>query len=54
MDTIAIIGALEQIAVSTLKIPGFQFGQSLAAAQRVFAEDAAPAKPELAEAVSAR
>ena len=38
MDTIAIIGALEQVAVSTLKLPGFEFGKALAAAQRVFAE----------------
>jgi aspartate aminotransferase-like enzyme len=37
MDTIAIIGALEQVAASSLKIPGFAFGQALAAAQKVFA-----------------
>jgi aspartate aminotransferase-like enzyme len=54
MDTIAIIGALEQIAVSTLKIPGFEFGQALAAAQRVYAGEGSSAKKELAEAVSAR
>jgi aspartate aminotransferase-like enzyme len=58
MDTIAIIGALEQVAVSTLKIPGFEFGQALAAAQRVFADgrtgEGSSAKSELAEAVSAR
>ena len=53
MDTIAIIGALEQVAVSTLKIPGFEFGQALAAAQRVFAGETIAAKAELAEAVSA-
>jgi aspartate aminotransferase-like enzyme len=52
MDTIAIVGALEQIAISTLKIPDFEFGQALAAAQRVFAEVVSPTKPELA--VSAR
>jgi len=54
MDTIAIIGALEQVAVSTLKIPGFEFGQALAAAQRVFAGESLSAKAELAEAVAAR
>ena len=58
MDTIAIIGALEQVAVSTLKIPGFEFGQALTAAQRVFADggtgEGSSAKSELAEAVSAR
>ncbi|MGA7316661.1 MAG: alanine--glyoxylate aminotransferase family protein [Silvibacterium sp.] len=58
MDTIAIIGALEQVAVSTLKIPGFEFGQALAAAQQVFADagtaEGSSAKSELAEAVSAR
>jgi len=58
MDTIAIIGALEQVARSTLKIPGFEFGQALTAAQRVFADggtgEGSSAKSELAEAVSAR
>jgi aspartate aminotransferase-like enzyme len=37
MDTIAIIGALEQVAASSLKIPGFAFGRAVAAAQKVFA-----------------
>ena len=54
MDTIAIVGALEQVAVSTLKIPGFQFGQALAAAQKVFAGESLTKKPELAEALSVR
>ena len=54
MDTIAIVGALEQVAVSTLKIPGFEFGQALAAAQKVFAGESLKKKPELAEALSAR
>jgi aspartate aminotransferase-like enzyme len=54
MDTIAIVGALEQVAVATLKIPGFEFGQALAAAQRVFAGEAHSSKPELVEAVAAR
>lgn len=38
MDTIAIIGALEQVA-SALKFPAFQFGRALAAAQQVFAAE---------------
>ncbi len=59
MDTIAIIGALEQVAVSTLKIPGFEFGHALAAAQKVFAQETQSGKTqspqaELVEAVSAR
>jgi aspartate aminotransferase-like enzyme len=54
MDTIAIIGALEQVAASTLKIPGFEFGQALAAAQKVFAEAGSSAKKEAAEPVGAR
>jgi len=54
MDTIAIIGALEHVAVSTLKIPGFEFGQALAAAQKVFAGETPSPKHELIEAVSAR
>ena len=40
MDTIALIGALEQIAGTTLKQPDFPLGTALAAAQRVFAERA--------------
>jgi len=54
MDTIAIVGALEQVAVSTLKVPGLEFGQALAAAQKVFAGVVPAAKQELAEAVAAR
>jgi aspartate aminotransferase-like enzyme len=38
MDTIALIGALEQVAVSTLKIPDFKFGQALAAAQQAYVD----------------
>jgi aspartate aminotransferase-like enzyme len=37
MDTIALIGALEQVAVQSLKLPGVEFGQGLIAAQEVFA-----------------
>ena len=54
MDTIAIIGALEQVAASSLKIPGFQFGQALAAAQKVYAEAGSPAKQEAPEPVGVR
>jgi aspartate aminotransferase-like enzyme len=39
MDTIALIGALEQVAHS-LKLPGFVFGKALVAAQNVFASRA--------------
>jgi aspartate aminotransferase-like enzyme len=54
MDTIAIIGALEQVAAASLKIPGFSFGQALAAAQEVYAERSAqPAKAPEPEAVHA-
>ncbi len=39
LDTIAIIGALEQvIAKAKLPLPGFEFGKGLIAAQKVFAE----------------
>jgi aspartate aminotransferase-like enzyme len=39
MDTIAIIGALEQVIAKTkLPLPGFEFGKGLVAAQKVFAE----------------
>ncbi len=39
MDTIAIIGALEQVAVAAkLPLPGFEFGKGLIAAQKLFAE----------------
>ncbi|HLJ76323.1 MAG TPA: hypothetical protein VKT75_02870, partial [Acidobacteriaceae bacterium] len=56
MDTIAIIGALEQVAAAKLKLPGFAFGKALAAAQQVFADRSAkPAtekalEPELVKA----
>ena len=38
MDTIAIIAALEQVAATSLNLPGFAFGKALAAAQQVYAE----------------
>jgi aspartate aminotransferase-like enzyme len=38
LDTIAIIGALEQVASTSLKLPDFQFGKALIAAQQTFAE----------------
>ncbi|HEY0797279.1 MAG TPA: aminotransferase class V-fold PLP-dependent enzyme, partial [Acidisarcina sp.] len=38
MDTIALIGALEQVAVNSIKLPGAAFGQGLIAAQKVFAD----------------
>ncbi len=37
MDMLALIGALEQIVVDTLHLPGFSLGQALAAAQTVYA-----------------
>ncbi len=37
MDTIALVGALEQVAASSLELPGFEFGKALAAAQKVYA-----------------
>jgi aspartate aminotransferase-like enzyme len=57
MDTIALIGALEQVA-HALRLPGFVFGKALVAAQNVFAarssEEAAHKEPALAGSVSAR
>ncbi len=57
MDTIALIGALEQVA-HALKLPGFAFGKALIAAQNVFAtrvsEEAAHKEPALAGAASSR
>jgi hypothetical protein len=39
MDTIAIIGALEQVIHKTkLPLPNFEFGQGLIAAQKLYAE----------------
>ena len=37
MDTIALMGALELVAIETLKQPGVSYGDALTAAQRVFA-----------------
>jgi len=39
LDTIALLGALEHIAKDTLKLP-VQYGQAVAAAQKVFADSA--------------
>ena len=54
MDTIALVGALEQVAYS-LKLPGFAFGKALIAAQNVFANRAPDeaARKELAMAGAA-
>jgi aspartate aminotransferase-like enzyme len=57
MDTIALIGALEQVA-HVLKLPGFAFGKALIAAQNVFAtrapDEAARKELALAGAASSR
>jgi aspartate aminotransferase-like enzyme len=57
MDTIALIGALEQVA-HALKLPGFAFGKALIAAQNVFAnrapDEAARKELALAGAASSR
>lgn len=37
MDTIALIGALEHVAMDTLKLPGVTYGTALIAAQTVYA-----------------
>jgi aspartate aminotransferase-like enzyme len=54
MDTIAIIGAVEQVAASALKLPGFEFGKALAAAQKVYAERTGAKKDAPEEALAAR
>ena len=38
MDTIALIGALEQVVVKLVPQLGVQFGTGLTAAQKVYAE----------------
>jgi aspartate aminotransferase-like enzyme len=53
LDMLAVLGALEQVTAETLKVPGFEFGKALAAAQKVYAErlrGAAKAVSELAGA----
>ena len=54
MDTIALVGALEQVAASTLKLPGFEFGKALVAAQKIYAERTSAARQEIPEPVGAR
>lgn len=54
MDTIALVGALEQVASSSFKLQGFQFGKALAAAQNVYAERTGVKKPAAEEALAAR
>ena len=54
MDTIAILGALEQVTATSLNLPGFAFGKALVAAQKVYAERTAqPAAPHNIEALAA-
>jgi len=43
LDTIALIGALEQVVAKSFPSPGFAFGNGLIAAQKVFAERSATA-----------
>src|SRR6201998_2027583 len=50
MDTIAIVGALEQVAASSLKLPGFEFGKALAVAQKAYVERTSKAASESLEA----
>ena len=38
MDTIALIGAMEQVAAKTLNLPNFEFGKALIAAQHLYAD----------------
>ena len=52
MDTIALVGAMEQVA-SALKFPGFEFGQALVAAQKVFASRSAGEAAKESSAVPA-
>jgi aspartate aminotransferase-like enzyme len=54
MDTIALIGALEQITASTLKTPDFAFGKALAAAQNVYAKRTGAKQAVAEEALAAR
>ncbi|HEX5236348.1 MAG TPA: alanine--glyoxylate aminotransferase family protein [Silvibacterium sp.] len=54
MDTIAIIGALEQVAAAALKLPGFEFGKGLAAAQKIYAHRTGVTKRTVEEALAAR
>ncbi len=44
MDTIALVGALEHIAIEVLELPGVAFGTALVAAQKAYAERAAIAR----------
>ncbi len=52
LDTIALIGALEQVAATSLQLPHFAFGQALVAAQQTFAEHTSAAQP-MPEALAA-
>jgi aspartate aminotransferase-like enzyme len=47
LDTIALLGALEQVAAASLHLPGFAFGKALRAAQETYAARTQPA-PALA------
>jgi aspartate aminotransferase-like enzyme len=51
LDTLALIGALEQVAADTLRVKGFELGQALAAAQNTWAERRQSTSKEAAAAV---
>jgi aspartate aminotransferase-like enzyme len=48
MDTIALVGALEQVIAKSFPTPGFAFGKGLIAAQKVYAERSATAAADAA------
>lgn len=53
LDTLAVLGAIEQVAADPLKISGFTLGRALTAAQNTFAERCRAAKSAALEPVAA-
>ena len=44
LDTLALVGALEQVSAHTLRVKGFALGDALTAAQKEFAKRTQAAK----------
>jgi aspartate aminotransferase-like enzyme len=53
LDTLALLGALEQVTADSLDVKGFSLGDGLTAAQKTFAEHVRKAAPAPLEAVGA-
>ena len=54
LDTLALLGAVEQVTADTLKVKGFELGAALTAAQKTFAERSRAGSPAALETAAVR